>query len=74
MRGKSEYKTWNRKVKKLMDESKMRVDEEFDRKLSENFIDNRELTQKAILEGGDERERRYKGCRSEDEEGFWNAC
>ncbi len=37
VRGRSEYITWNKKVKELMDESKMRVDEEFDRKLSENL-------------------------------------
>ncbi len=36
VRGRSEYNTWNKKVKELMDESKMRVGEEFDRKLSEN--------------------------------------
>ncbi len=35
--GRSEYKTWNKKVKEIMDESKMRVGEEFDRKLSENL-------------------------------------
>ncbi len=32
VRGRSEYKTWNKKVKELIGESKMRVDEEFDRK------------------------------------------
>ncbi len=37
VRGRSEYKTWNKKVKELMGESKMRVGEEFDRKLSENL-------------------------------------
>ncbi len=37
VRGRSEYKTWNKKVKELMGESKIRVDEEFDRKLSENL-------------------------------------
>ncbi len=37
VRGRSEYKTWNKKGKELMDESKMRVGEEFDRKLSENL-------------------------------------
>ncbi len=35
VRGRSEYKSWNKKVKELMDESKMKVDEEFKRKLSE---------------------------------------
>ncbi len=37
VRGRSEYKTWNKKVKELMDESKMRVGEEFHTKLSENL-------------------------------------
>ncbi len=37
VRERSEYKTWNKKVKELMDESKMRVGEEFDRKLNENL-------------------------------------
>ncbi len=37
VRGRSEYKTWNKKVKKLMGESKVSVGEEFDRKLSENL-------------------------------------
>ncbi len=37
VRGRSEYKTWNKKVKELMDVSKMRVGEEFDRQLSENL-------------------------------------
>ncbi len=70
VRGRSEYKTWNKRVKALMDESKMRVEEEFDRKLSENFMESKKLTQKTILEGGEERERRYRGCGSGDEEGF----
>ncbi len=38
VRGRSEYKTWNKKVKELMGESKIRVGEEFDRKLSENLL------------------------------------
>ncbi len=37
VRGRSEYKTWNKKVKELLGESKVRVGEEFDRKLSENL-------------------------------------
>ncbi len=37
VRGRSEYKTWNKKVKELMGESKVRVGEEFDRKPSENL-------------------------------------
>ncbi len=57
LRGRSEYKTWNKRVRELMDESKKRVDEEFDRKLSENSLASRKLTQKTILEGGEEREK-----------------
>ncbi len=38
VRGRSEYKTWNKKVKELMGECKIRVGEEFDRKLSENLL------------------------------------
>ncbi len=37
VRGRSEYKTWNKKVKELMGKSKIRVGEEFARKLSENL-------------------------------------
>ncbi len=37
VKGRSEYKAWNKKVKELRDESKMRVGEKFDRKLSENL-------------------------------------
>ncbi len=37
VRERNEYKTWNKKVKELMDESKMRVSEEFDRKLNGNL-------------------------------------
>ncbi len=44
VRGRSEYKTWNKRVNKLTVESKTRVDEEFDRKLSENLMDSRKLT------------------------------
>ncbi len=35
VRRRSEYKTWKRKVKELVDESKMKVDEEFGRKRCE---------------------------------------
>ncbi len=37
-RRKSEYKEWNKRVRRLIEESKRRVDEEFGRKLSQNFI------------------------------------
>ncbi len=36
-RGKSEYKEWKKKVRELIEESKRRVDEEFGRKLSQDF-------------------------------------
>ncbi len=42
----SEYKTWKKKVKELVDESRMRVGEEFVRKLSEKFTDNRNYSGK----------------------------
>ncbi len=35
----SEYKAWRKKVKESVDESRKRVIEEFDRKLSEKFMD-----------------------------------
>lgn len=35
-----EYKSWNSKVEELVKEHKMRVDEEFGRKLSEVFSEN----------------------------------
>ncbi len=38
-RRKSEYKEW-KKVRELIEESKGRVDEEFDRNLSQNFCGN----------------------------------
>ncbi len=34
-RRRSEYRAWNKKVEEIVDESKMRRDEEFGRKLSE---------------------------------------
>ncbi len=37
VRGRSEYKTWNKKVKELMGESNIRLGEEFDMKLRENL-------------------------------------
>ncbi len=40
-RRKSEYKEWKKKVRELIEESKRRVDEEFGRKLSRNFSENR---------------------------------
>ncbi len=34
------YQLWNKKVKELVKESKVRMDEEFGRKLSEKFSEN----------------------------------
>ncbi len=48
----SQYKTWKKKVKELVGESKMR-DEEFGRKLSEKFVDNRKLFWKKVKKGRD---------------------
>ncbi len=44
----SEYRAWKKKIKELVDESKIRVDEEFGRKLSEKFMDNRKLFWKEV--------------------------
>ncbi len=41
-RRKSKYKEWKR-VRELIEESKRRVDEEFGRKLSQNFSENKKL-------------------------------
>ncbi len=41
-RRKSEYKG-RKKVRKLIEDSKRRVDEEFGRKLSKNFCENKKL-------------------------------
>ncbi len=40
---KSEYKEWKKKVRELTEESKRRVDEEFGRKQSQNFSENKKL-------------------------------
>ncbi len=40
-RRKSQYKEWKKKVRELIDESKKRVDEEFGRKLSQIFNENK---------------------------------
>ncbi len=42
-RRKSEYKDWKNRVRELIEESKRRVDEEFGRKLSQNFSENKKL-------------------------------
>ena len=48
-RRKSEYKAWKKEVKELVDESKMKVDEEFGRKLGGGVHGQ----QKIILAGGE---------------------
>ncbi len=40
-RRKSEYKEWKKRVRELIEESKRRVNEEFGRKLSHNFSENK---------------------------------
>ncbi len=45
-RRKSEYNDWKNRVRELIEESKRRVDEEFGRKLSQNFIENKKLSGK----------------------------
>ncbi len=42
-RRKSEYREWKKRVKRLIEESKRRVDEEFCRKLRQNFSENKKL-------------------------------
>ncbi len=42
-RRKSDYKDWKKRARELIDESKRRVDEEFGRKLSQNFSENKQL-------------------------------
>ncbi len=43
VRRKSEHKEWKNRVRELIEESKRRVDEEFGRKLSQNFSENKKL-------------------------------
>lgn len=47
-RRKNEYKSWNRRMKELVKENKMRVDEEFGRKLSEKLNGNKKLFWKDV--------------------------
>ncbi len=69
-RRKSEYKEWKKRVRRLIKESKRRVDEEFGRKLSQNFSENKKLFWKDVKE--DEGRRKEWGC--EDEGREWRAC
>ncbi len=54
-RRKSEYKEWNKKVKELIGASRRRVDEEFGRKLSQHFSENKKLFWKEVkkVRGGE---------------------
>ncbi len=45
---KSEHKEWKKIVMELIEESKRRVDEEFGRKLSQNFSENKKLFWKEV--------------------------
>ncbi len=47
-RRKSQYKKWNKRVRKLFEESKRKVDEEFGRKLSQNISENKKLLWKEV--------------------------
>ncbi len=47
-RRRTEYKSWKKKVNELVKKSKMRVDEEFGRKLSENFSESKEMFFKEV--------------------------
>ncbi len=68
-RRKSEYKEWKKKVRALIEESKRRVDEEFGRKLRQNFCENK-LFWKEVKKG--EGWRKGWGC--EDEGKGWIDC
>ncbi len=54
-RRKSENKEWKKKVKELIGASRRRVDEEFGRKLSQNFSENKKLFWKEVkkVRGGE---------------------
>ncbi len=47
-RRKSEYKDWKNRVRELIEESKTRVDEEFGRKLRQNFSENNKFFWKEV--------------------------
>ncbi len=54
-RRKAECKEWKNRVRELIKESKRRVDEEFGRKLSQNFSENKKLFWKEVkkVRGGE---------------------
>ncbi len=47
-RRKSAYKKWKKRVRELIEESKRRIDEDFSRKLSQNFSENKKLFCKEV--------------------------
>ncbi len=55
VRRKSEYKEWKKRVRKMIKMSKRRVDEEFGRKLSQNFSENKKHFWKEVtkVRGGE---------------------
>ncbi len=61
-RRKPEYKEWKKRVRELIEESKRRVDEEFGRKLSQNFSENKKLFWKEVKKV---REGKKWGCEDE---------
>ncbi len=62
-RRKPKYKEWKKRVKELMEESERRMDEEFGRKLSQNFNENKKLFWKRGEKG--EGRRKESGCEDE---------
>ena len=50
----SEYNSWNIKVTDLVNESKRKVDEEFGRKLSETFFEDKKLFWEEVKKRGEE--------------------
>ncbi len=55
VRKKSEHKDWKKRVRKLIRESKRRVDEEFGRKLSQNFSEKKNFWKEVRKVRGGER-------------------
>ncbi len=51
----SEYKDWKKRVRELIEETRRIVDEEFGRKISQNFNENKKLFWKEVkkVRGGE---------------------
>ena len=62
MRRKTEYRSLNRKVKKLVKKNERKVEEEFGIRLSEKFNEDNKLFLKEV----EEERRRSRECESED--------